>query len=215
MNKLYIALFIFSASFSTNAVESVEVQGLFSNKAVVLIDGNRHVLSVGKTSPEGVKLISANSRGAVLEINGQRKEYGLGNSSAVSAIFSQRDKKQEKVYVNSAGMYLSIGTINGRTVRFLLDTGATAVTMNIDQAKNLGINYKETGTATGVSTASGFEKAYKVLLKSIAVGGIKQSNVEAVVIEGKHPGPILLGMTFLGRLNIQHDGTTMTLTQKN
>lgn len=215
MRKLSLVLFILCASFAVNAVESVVVQGLFSKKAVVLIDGNRHVLSVGKTSPEGVKLISANSRGATLEINGQRKEYGLGNASAVSATFSQRDKKQEKVYVNSAGMYLSVGSINGRSVRFLLDTGATAVTMNIDQAKKLGINYKEIGTSTGVSTASGFEKAYRVLLKSVAVGGIKQSNVVAVVIEGKHPGPILLGMSFLGHLNIQHDGTAMTLTQKN
>ena len=52
-------------------------------------------------------------------------------------------------------------------------------------------------------------------LKSVSVGGITQKNVEGFVIEGKHPGPILLGMTFLGKLKVEREGTAMTLTQEN
>ena len=214
MRIFFISFFIICFSIAVNAVESIEVQGLFSNKAVISIDGKRHILAVGKLSPEGVKLISVNSSGAVLAIDGQHKQYNLGDSSSVSTTFNQRDKQQEKIYANSGGMYMTYGNINGRSVQFLIDTGASAIAMNTDQAKHLGIRYDKYGIPAGVSTASGYADAYKVRLKSVSVGDITQTNVEAFVIDGKHPGPILLGMTFLGRLDVEHSGNAMTLTQK-
>ena len=202
--------------FLTNAyaVEKLEVQGLFSNKAVLMIDGKRHILAVGETSPEGVKVISANSRGAVLEVDGQQKQYNLGYS-AVSTTFSKRKSQKETIFVNSGGMYMTFGNINGRTVRFLVDTGASAISMNVEQAKKLGIRYDKIGVPAGVSTASGYVNAYRVRLKSVSVGKITETNVEAFVIDGNHPGPILLGMTFLGRLSVEHSGNSMTLLQKD
>jgi aspartyl protease family protein len=201
--------------FVTNAyaIEELEVQGLFSNKAVLMIDGKRHILAVGETSPEGVKVISANSRGAVLEVEGQEKQFDLGNT--VRTTFAKRKSQKETVFVNSGGMYLTFGTINGRSVRFLLDTGASAISMNTEQARQLGIRYDKTGIPSSVSTASGFAKAFRVRLKSVSVGSITESNVEAFVIEGNHPGPILLGMTFLGRLDVEQSGSAMTLLQKD
>lgn len=195
------------------AIEELEVQGLFSNKAVLMIDGKRHILAVGETSPEGVKVISANSRGAVLEVEGQEKQFDLGNT--VRTTFAKRKSQKETVFVNSGGMYLTFGTINGRSVRFLLDTGASAISMNTEQARQLGIRYDKTGIPSSVSTASGFAKAFRVRLKSVSVGSITESNVEAFVIEGNHPGPILLGMTFLGRLDVEQSGSAMTLLQKD
>ena len=212
MIKLFIFLtlcFLYSTSY---AVEIIQVQGLFSNKVVVSIDGKRHVLAVGDVSPEGVKVISVDSNGAVLQVAGQQKQYNM--NSVISTTFSQRKKQQEKIFVNSGGMYITYGNINGRSVRFLIDTGASAIAMNTTQAKHLGIRYDKYGTPTRVSTASGFAKAYRVQLKSVSVGDIKQKNVEALVIEGEHPGPILLGMTFLSHLSVEHSGNAMTLTQK-
>ena len=201
--------------FLTNAyaLEKLEVQGLFSNKAVLMIDGKRHILAVGEISPEGVKVISANSRGAVLEVDGKQKQYNLGNT--VSTTFKKRKSQKETIFINSGGMYMTFGNINGRSVRFLVDTGASAISMNTDQAKQLGIRYDKIGVPAGVSTASGFANAYRVRLKSVSVGNIKETNVEAFVIDGKHPGPILLGMTFLGRLSVEHSGNSMTLLQKD
>ena len=109
---------------------------------------------------------------------------------------------------------MTYGNINGRSARFLVDTGATAVSMNTKQAKQLGIRYDKVGIPASVSTASGYEKAYRVRLKSVTVGNITETNVDAVVIDGDHPGPILLGMTFLGRLSVEHSGNAMTLLQK-
>ena len=201
--------------FLTNAyaVEKLEVQGLFSNKVVLMVDGKRHVIAVGETSPEGVKVISANSRGAVLEVDGKQEQYNLGSS--VSTTFAKRKSQKETIFINSGGMYMTFGNINGRTVRFLVDTGASAISMNTEQAKKLGIRYDKIGVPSGVSTASGFVDAYRVRLKSVSVGGITETNVEAFVIDGNHPGPILLGMTFLGRLSVEHSGNSMTLLQKD
>jgi len=215
IKPLSLLLIFFSISYATSvhAIEKIEVQGLFSNKAVLMIDGKRHILAVGKISPEGVKVISADSRGAVLEVDGEQKHYNLGNT--VSTSFTKRKSQKETIFVNSGGMYMTFGNINGRSVRFLVDTGASAIAMNTEQAKRLGIQYDKVGMPSSVSTASGYAKAYRLRLKSVSVGDITESNVEAFVIDGDHPGPILLGMTFLGRLSVEHSGNAMTLMQKN
>jgi len=213
MIKIFLTLLLSCLSITAHAIEKLEVQALFSNKAVLLIDGKRHILAVSETSPEGVKVISANSHGAVLEVDGQQKQYNLGHT--VSTTFAKRKSQKETIYINSSGMYKTFGNINGRSVRFLVDTGASAISMNSSQAKQLGIRYKRTGVPAGVSTASGYAKAYRVHLKTVSVGEIKQTNVEAFVIEGNHPGPILLGMTFLGSLSVEHSGNAMTLIQKD
>jgi len=213
MKKILLALFLLNYYGLANAVEKIEVQGLFSNKAVLMIDGKRHILAVGEVSPEGVKVISATSRGAVLEVEGKQKQYNLGHT--VGTTFAQRKTHKETIYINSGGMYLTHGYINGRSVRFLIDTGASAISMNTEQAKQLGIRYDKIGIPAKVSTAASFTKAFRVRLKTVKVGQITETNVEAFVIDGNHPGPILLGMSFLGRLSVEHSGNAMTILQKD
>ena len=213
MKKFLLPLFMFFIS-NTHAVEKVEVQGLFSNKAVLMIDGNRYVLAAGEVSPEGVKVISADSRSAVLEIEGEQKQYMPGNA-VINTSFKKRQSRKETIFINSSGMYLTFGSINGRSVRFLVDTGASAIAMNTEQAKRLGIRYDKIGVPAKVSTASGYAGAYSVRLKSVSIGNITETNVEALIIDGNHPGPVLLGMTFLGRLSVEHSGSAMTLLQKD
>ena len=211
MIRVILASIFLLQTYNAFAVEKIEVQGLFSNKAVLSVDGKRHIFAVGETSPEGVKVISASSRGAILEVAGQQKQYDLGNS--VSASFAAPKVSKETIYKSSAGMFMTFGSINGRSVQFLVDTGASAISMNIDHARQLGIKVEKDGKPMGVSTASGFVKAYRIKLRSVSVGKIAQQNVEAFVIDGNHPGPVLLGMTFLGRLSVEHSGNAMKLTQ--
>ncbi len=195
------------------AVQQIYVQALLGKKAVVMIDGQRRTLSVGETSPEGVKLVETNSQHAVLEVDGVQKPYQLGGF--VSTTFAKPKHHQETVYADKQGMFLAVGTINGRTVRFLLDTGATNVAMNKAQAKQLGVDYRMKGKPVIISTASEDVKGYRVKLKSVSLGRIKQRNVEAMVIDGYHPGPILLGMSFLGKLKVEKEGDAMTIRQRN
>ena len=191
----------------------IEVQALFGGRAVVMIDGQRRTLSTGQTSPEGVKLVAADSKEAVFNVNGTEKTYKPGG--AISLTYARPEHHEEKIYADERGMFRSVGTINGRTVRFLLDTGATTVAMNKSQAKQLGVDYRMSGERVVVSTASQNVKGYRVRLKSVSLGKIRQNNVEAMVIDGNHPGPILLGMSFLGKLKVEKSGDVMKVRQRN
>lgn len=183
------------------APESVVVSGLFKDRAVVEIDGQQHLLRVGETSPEGVTLIEANSRRAILEIDGQRADYPLGDRIAIGQA-PPPAKQVVQVPLSPSGMYLAVGTINGRVVTFHVDTGATAVALSSDLADQLGIDYRKEGRRERVMTASGVTTAFYVTLDEVAVGAIKQNRVRAAVLEGQLPRWPLLGMTFLGQVEI-------------
>jgi aspartyl protease family protein len=211
--SILLTTLIVAASGDVVAASRIEVQALFGGKAMLMIDGQRRTLSIGETSPEGVKLVNADSKHAVLEVDGNTKSYKPGG--AISLSYAKPEHLEEMVYADDRGMFRSVGTINGRTVRFLLDTGATTVAMNKSQARQLGVDYRMKGERIVVSTASQNVKGYRVRLKSVSLGKIKQTNVEAMVIDGDHPGPILLGMSFLGNLKVEKDGKAMTIRQRN
>jgi aspartyl protease family protein len=216
MRRIYgilLAALLATVSANTGAVTRIEVQALFGGKAIVMIDGQRRTLSAGEASPEGVKLIKADSKQAVLEVDGRRKAYQPGG--AISLSYAKPEHHEEKVYADERGMFHSVGTINGRTVRFLVDTGATTVAMNKSQARQLGVDYRMKGERIVVSTASENVKGYRVRLKSVSLGKIKQNDVDAMVIDGDHPGPILLGMSFLGNLKVEKSGGIMRIRQRN
>lgn len=196
-----------------HAVKKVRVMGLFKDKAVVSIDGNQRVLKKGETSPEGVTLISADSKQAVLELNGERKSYALG--SHIGAKFAPpKDHPKVTIWPSSAGMYTVVGSINGYPVNFLVDTGATLIAMNKHEAKRLGISYLLNGEPGLSSTASGVVKTYYVTLDKVRVGDIELKNVKAGVIDAAFPTNVLLGMSFLGRLEMQREGRMLELRKK-
>lgn len=197
---------------SVLAATDVRVVALFSDRAMLLIDGKQHLMRPGETSPEGVTLISANSDTAVIEVDGRQVTARL--DGRVSARKHKAQTKEVQVRRNPAGMYATVGSINGLPVPFLVDTGATQIAMNSAQARRLGIDYRVTGTPAAVTTASGREPAWLVMLDTVKVGELKLSNVAGIVIEGAQPEVTLLGMSFLGRLEITNSGQLMTLRQK-
>ncbi|HED16419.1 MAG TPA: TIGR02281 family clan AA aspartic protease [Gammaproteobacteria bacterium] len=193
------------------AVDNITVQGLFKDTAVLSIDGQRRILKRGQTSPEGVKLIKADSRSAILEINGKQVSYALG--STVHTRFKAAEKTVERIWPDERGMYTVIGSINGMPVRFLVDTGASVIAMNSTEARRLGVEFRYSGKRGRVSTASSVVPAFFVRLKSVRVGGIVLKNVSATVIDGPQPDQVLLGMSFLGKLKMEHDGSVLKLMQ--
>ena len=199
-------------SVSVPAAPDVRVVGLFNDQAVLQINGRQHVLKAGQTSPEGVKLLEANSESAVLQIEGERVEARL--DGRVSARKQGSTAREVQVWRNTSGMYTTVGSINGLPVSFLVDTGATLVAMNAGQARRLGIDYRVTGSPAEVTTASGVERAWMVSLDSVKLGELEVRNVQAVVLDGAQPQTTLLGMSYLGRMKIINDGQLMTLQKK-
>ncbi len=192
------------------AVEKITVMALFNNKAMIKIDNKQLMLKAGETSPEGIKLISANSREAILEYNGVQKTYKLG--SEISANFKG---PAEGITVTVApdlnGMYEVNGAINGFQVKFLVDTGASLISMNRSDAQRIGIDYKMTGIEGITETASGHTGIYVVNLDTVSVGDITLNDVQAAVHDDNFPTTILLGNSFLSRINMTREDKILQL----
>ncbi len=212
MRKYLIIFLLVIVSSSVYAVEKLQVMALFSNKAMLAIDGRNRLLHVGERSPEGVRLVSADAFGAVVEFAGVRRNLQLGRG--VAASYKVPEKVQQRVLLGTDGAYSLDGSINGRTVPMVVDTGANTVAMSANQAQAIGLDYQQ-GSPVIVQTASGVAKAYKLDLPKVRAGSIELSNITAVVIEGNMPSKVLLGMSFLSRLDIQHQGNLMILTKSH
>lgn len=189
----------------------IRVMALFPGKAMVSVDGVNRLLSLEQPSPEGLRLISATSREAVIEVDGEAARYRLGDH--IGGNFAKPELAEARILRNSDGAFVTKGRINGASVDVMIDTGATMVAMSSVQADHLGVAY-ENGTAEGVHTASGVVRGYRVVLDRVKVGAIEQRNVRAVVIEGRHPTMVLLGMTFLTQVRMEDKGNLMILKDK-
>ncbi len=196
------------------ALEQITVNGLFQDKAIVTIDGRQRVLKKGKKSPEGALLIEANSKRAIIEIDGERKEYRMG-SSRIGGNF-KKSASGEKITLlpDASGGYSVTGSINGSAVSFIVDTGATLVSMNSNVARRLGIDFKLIGRESVSLTASGTSKIYIVNLRKVRVGAIELQNVQGAVHDSDFPLVTLLGMSFLGELNMKREGRLLELEKK-
>ena len=197
-------------SASASAID-ITVSGLFTNKAVVQIDGGPlTTLSVGQKTPQGVTLISVDRESATFEVDGKRQTLGLGRArmgasapAAETATFT----------ADVRGHFASDGQVNGRALRFVVDTGATLVALPVSEAQRLSLDYKK-GQKVPMNTANGVTAGYLLKLDSVRVGGITVQGVDAVVIEGGGFATPLLGMSFLNRTNMKREGDVMTLTRR-
>lgn len=195
------------------AVESISLQALFKDKAIIVVDGARRVLKSGEESPEGVKLLTADTQEekAEIEIGGKREILRLG---VVTAGFTSKGKGSVTLYPESNGHYFVDGLVNGTPVRFMVDTGATIIGMNSVMAGRIGIDYRRNGRLGYVNTAAGTVPTYYIKLSSVTVGEITMYNVDASIIEGSSPRETLLGMSFLGHLNMRRDNEKMELSER-
>ncbi len=196
-----------------SAARDLSVIALFRDKALVEIDGQQRLLTPGASSPEGVLLMSADSNEAVIEIDGRRQTYRLGQHIA-SRFKTARAETIVRIWPDPAGMYAAPGTVNGFPVQFLIDTGATQVAMNKNEARRLGIDYGQTGIEAAVHTASGITRSYQVTLREVRVGDIVLAAVPASIIDGDFPKQLLLGNSFLNRIEMRRDGEMMELRKK-
>jgi aspartyl protease family protein len=208
---LVVSLLVISAPLQ--ALKDIHVVALFKDRVMVMIDGKRHLLRSGESSPEGVTLVSADSAGAVFEYRGETLERRLdGRTRAPAKKTGTAEPVQ--IFRDNWGMFKTVGSINGMPVNFLVDTGASTVAMNAAQARRLGIDFRVEGDSTYVATASDVTQAFRVTLDRVKVGNIELHNITAVVIDGPMPQETLLGMSFLGRLELRNEGDHLTLRKK-
>jgi aspartyl protease family protein len=211
--RIALVVLLLSIGASVSAAESISLQALFKDKAIFLIDGKRRVLARDEASPEGVKLISTDTmhEEAEIEIAGKRQTVKLG---MVMAGFNTTGRSSIMLFAESNGHFFADGLVEGTPVRFMVDTGATAIALSSTHAARLGIDYKKRGRLGHASTAGGIVRMYALTLNNVRIGDITLYNIEAGVVEGNFPAEPLLGMSFLGQLNMKREGNQMELIQR-
>lgn len=215
MPRALLALTLSLVAAAALAAPQVRVVGLFPNAAVVNIDGQRKFIRVGETGPQGVQVVSADSHKAVLRVDGVEQTYELSREYNAAGYSAPAPVQETGIARGTGGHYWVSGSINGQTAQFLVDTGATTVAMNEEQARRLNIDYRVAGTPMVASTASGTVKAWRVNLNSVKIGGIEVLGVEASVLEGEFPTEILLGMSYLNRVGWREEQGMMYLQSKH
>jgi aspartyl protease family protein len=211
MMRNLIAAVSFLAPALAGATD-VTVVGLFPGKAVVTINrGAPRTLSVGQKTAEGVVLVSVDGKAAVLEIDGKKQSLEMGQHFESAAATGGRE--EVVLAVGSGGHFMASGRINGNSVRFMVDTGATLVALPAVEARRLGIDY-EKGQRGRASTAGGIVPSYRIKLDSVSVGGITLLGVDASVVEAPGMDFVLLGNSFLSRTEMRREGDNLTLIKR-
>lgn len=114
------------------------------------------------------------------------------------------------LHQNRSGHYVANGRINRQPVSFLLDTGATTVSVPAGLARRLGL---PSGSPTAVQTANGVVTAYATRLQRVELGEIALTEVRAHINPGMEGDYVLLGMSFLKKLELTQRDGTLTLRQ--
>lgn len=115
-----------------------------------------------------------------------------------------------KLERNPWGHYVANGLINGKPVTYLLDTGATNVSIPGHLAKEIGL---ERGAPFTVSTANGTIQVYRTRLNSLSLGDIKVLDIHADINPHMQEDEVLLGMSVLKHLELVQRGNTLILRQ--
>lgn len=182
--------------------------GIVGDRALVSIDGAPpRLLAPGERGNSGVRLLRVDGQRALFDVHGERRTVSMGQPYVGSA-------QVERVVLQADGQghYRTAGSINGQGVRFLIDTGATAVALSVGEARRLGIDYQQSPLMQ-VSTANGLVNAYPVRLRSVGIGSLVLHDVEAMVLDSTLPAT-LLGMSFLRRTEMHQDGGRLTLSRR-
>ena len=109
---------------------------------------------------------------------------------------------------NAEGHYVANGFVNGKEVVFLLDTGATTIAIPLEMATQLSL---KPGQQITTVTANGMTNAYLANINSVELGDIIEYDVPAALVPNLPGGQILLGMSFLKRLDFSQRGDTLIL----
>ncbi len=117
------------------------------------------------------------------------------------------------VKANPLGGYDSMGEINGKAVHFIIDTGATYVSLSKATADKLRLKYSKTKPIR-MQTASGQDRSYLTKIRTISIGDIVLHDVPAAISTHDYPEHPLLGMSFLGQLDISQRGNQMSLRKR-
>ena len=211
VRSLTLALFATVCAFAHG--QSVMLTGTIGSRAILIVDGGApKTVAVGETF-QGVKLVSLQGEQATVEAGGKRVALRMDTPASIGGSGPSGGGGNRIVLpVSSGGHFMAQGAINGRSVGFMLDTGATTVAMSAADAQRIGLDFSK-GQPVRMNTANGVAQGYRVRLNSVRVGDVEVFDVEAIVSEQPMPF-ILLGNSFISRFSMRRDADQMVLEKR-
>lgn len=194
--------------------QSVALQGMLGSKALLIVNGGPpRGVAPGETH-QGVKVVSTSGDQAVLEIDGKRHTLRVGDAPASVGASGPAPGRGSRIVLTagSGGHFMTQGLINGQSVNFMVDTGATTIGMSVADAERVGLKYRA-GRPVLMNTANGQAAAWLVKLNSVKVGDVEVYEVDAVVSPAAMPF-VLLGNSFLSRFQMKRDNDQMVLEKR-
>lgn len=215
-----LALLLLAASALLHGAaqaQSVKLAGMLGNKALLVVDGGAPKTVAPGETHQGVKVVSTAGDQAVVELSGKRHALRVGeapvSTGAGGGAGTQAGQGNRIVLMASSdGHFMTPGQINGKTTQFLVDTGASVISMSAADADRMGVNYKS-GRTVELSTANGMTVGWQVNLGSVRVGDVEVFNVPAVVASRDMPF-VLLGNSFLTRFQMNRTNEEMVLIRR-
>ncbi len=194
------------------AAQSVSMSGSLGDKALLVIDGQPRTVAAG-TTVAGVKVIRVNGSETVVEVGGKRQTLLLGGAQVnLGGAASAGGGTQIMLAAGPGGHFVTSGSINGRAVRFVVDTGATTIAMGEADARRIGLDYTR-GQRGMVRTANGDVPSYRVSLREVRVGDVTVYDVDATVVPASME-VMLLGNSFLSRFQMRRDADILVLEKR-
>ncbi|MCX7673532.1 MAG: TIGR02281 family clan AA aspartic protease [Thiobacillaceae bacterium] len=209
-----LGLCLFALPVAVSATQ-VSVAGIMGERAALSVEGGPpKVLRAGE-SHAGVRLLEVGPEGVLIELNGRRHRLAVGQGAytRTAAPATGRGPARVVITADARGHFTAEGLVNGLGVQFLVDTGASLVSLPMSLARRAGVNLA-TGQPVVINTANGRTRAQRVVLDSLKVGDIQAHLVEALVVEDAQLAQPLLGMSFLNRTDLLREGDTLVLTQR-
>lgn len=214
--RLAAGLLLAFAAFGTAAQTGgpqVALSGVSGQKALLVIDGAAPKFVALGQSLQGVKLLSLDGDSATVEINGQRQTLQVGGAP-VSVGKGRAGGGGQRIVLTAdpSGHFLPDGQINGKAVKFMVDTGATTVALGAAEARRINLKFDH-GKRIQMSTANGVSTGYLIRLETVRVGDVVAYDVDAVI--SPQPMPfVLLGNSFLNRFQMQKNNDQLTLEKR-
>ena len=205
-----LALLLLSLMPVVGEAQDVGLAGIMGSKAMLMINGGEpQAVPVGQAL-NGVKVLSVQGDQVTVEIGGKKRPLRIGQH----AIGASNGDGSDKIILTADGQghFFTTGNINGTSVRFLVDTGASMISLGVTDARRIGLDFNR-GQKALTTTANGQAVVSKVQLDTVRISGVTLHNVDALIHQTDMP-IALLGMSFLNRMEMQRDGSTMTLKKR-
>jgi aspartyl protease family protein len=209
---LCVVIAVLLMGFVREAIaHDVALAGLMGSRAALLVvnGGKPQTVQLGKASFEGVEVIRISPPSeVVVKVGSDQRTLRLGEQ----ALRLVGVRPQLLLEADAQGHFFVEGAVNGAPMRFLIDTGATLLSMSRADAIRARLDLDNAQPITTM-TADGPVRSWKVRADEVRVGGVIVQKVDVSVLEASLP-MVLLGMSFLTRVELRQDGRQMTLTTR-